>query len=830
MKRIAVFLAFLLLLQASFAGVLIARADSGYAGEWACVAIDMGDGIKLTEYQGADVNSLLKVVFRQDGTLTVTSMGELIPGTWQETSVGVSAVVDGEAVEFTREGSQLVNDTNGVLMYLEKAAGKPKTGGLLSLVKVSKFTGRWDAVSIDKGDGVLLTEMEGVSVSALMSFQISRDGTLELISLGEATAGTWLETADGIRVTVEGIETDMRYADGQLTAVTDGVTILFARVDGTASAAGTWQAVRYEVNGITFEAGTMFPGGCTITLSADGTGTAAVTAAYKETLTWSQKDGALTLGGSYIFTNPVLDAEKDELKLTYSSSVTVYFKRGASAAPTAAPTAEPTAMPTAVPTTSPTAEPTAVPTAEPTAVPTAPGTGGLCDTLLFTARFPAGWVFNEGWSSDAEGYSNAVYELMDAGGSKLASVTLSASSEDVSTYRDKIKSLIEYADKAGKPALNEVVIGGITFTGTEYEDWGWKYTAYAARVAEARVTLMISVEQPENITGLQAILDSIVYKLPVLTPPNVDPPLPEDGTPYSPVTAPASIGDKEITAEWVRADKSIFLDGMFDNRMALAGDTLYALAETRLSAYKLNAGSLAQSDALPGGAIKLDDDYEFISAAKDGTLYVSQGMFNILAVRGGVIADKYDLSGDLVMHPEQDWGISHWANADPMLVRVSGGELTAEPWVLSGLNDAAIRKGRFSSISCVAITDDRIYVAGNDALSGDVQRCAAFDLAGNELFSFGNTEWSADDAFGSVTGIVETNSGILVQDANMRDFKLFSRDGVFLGKADCDDLLGTDYPWLSSMLPTGDGVLVAAAQERADKSCYELLIFRIKGL
>lgn len=149
---------------------------------------------------------------------------------------------------------------------------------------------------------------------------------------------------------------------------------------------------------------------------------------------------------------------------------------------------------------------------------------------------------------------------------------------------------------------------------------------------------------------------------------------------------------------------------------------------------------------------------------------------------------------------------------------------------MSNLSDASKRQGRFSAISCISITDTRIYVAGTDVEKGDAQRVAVYDLDGKELFTFGAEDWSADDAFGSVTGLVETQSGILVQDGNYRAFKLFSQQGEFLGSVDSDKLLGTDYPWLSSMIPIDGGVLVAAAQSREDESGDELLIFKLSGL
>lgn len=202
---------------------------------------------------------------------------------------------------------------------------------------------------------------------------------------------------------------------------------------------------------------------------------------------------------------------------------------------------------------------------------------------------------------------------------------------------------------------------------------------------------------------------------------------------------------------------------------------------------------------------------------------------NILSIKDGAVIEDNSVSGYLVMHPGGEWGISFWVNAEPMLVRASGGVLTAEPWVLSNLSDAAKRQGRFSAISCVSITDTRIYVAGTDAEKGDAQRVAVYDLDGKELFTFGAEDWSADDAYSSVTGVVETPSGILVQDGYYHAFKLFSQQGEFLGEIEGDKLLGTDYPWLSSMIITDGGVLVAAAQSREDESGDELLLFKVSG-
>jgi hypothetical protein len=782
------------------------------------------------------VADLMKMQLNKDGTLQVTAFGETISGTWKENAGGIAANIDGQEVAFEYKDQQLVNNSEGVTMYLEKA--KAKAGGLLSLIKGNKYIGTWVAAAVDEGDGILKDEMDGIKVADLLSLDIKRDGTAVINTMGEESGGTWKEIEGGIHIDSDSVATDMFLVDGQLKAEAKGAIIYFNRSGQTGGAtpaptqapkktfsfAGTWKAVRYETMGYTFESNVLFPEGCTITLNNDGTGEAFMSGTYTEKITWQENDGALFINGSYVFSSPVYDGKKSELTMFYGSdTVSVVFQKSDGESPVLLET------PKIVPTPAPTEEAIPLPTEQPTPEPASDS--GLCETTMFTVVFPGNrWVSNDGWRSDSESNSTFKYEQKDQSGSVTASVTITASSESVDTYRGKIKDLTVYANKAGKEALDEVTIGGIVFYGTGYEDWGWNYIEYAARVPEAGITLMITLEQPENMADdMQPILDSITYHLPVLTPPNVDPPMPEDGTPYQPVPAAVTVGKWEIAASWLKTGESIVLDDMFYNQAALSGGRLYILAGNKLYAYTQEDGVLTPDPVFENGILPLDEEYEYLSAGKDGILYVSEGASSILAIKDGTILLDNSVSGDLVMHPDGKWGISFWANADPKMVRVSDGVLTEEPWVLSNLSDAENRKGRFSSISCVYISDKRIYVAGIDAEKGDAQRVAVYDLKGKELFSFGAEDWTRDDAFGSVTGIVETPNGILVQDGNNRALKLFSSKGVFIGTVDSDKLLGTDYPWLSSMIGAEDGVLVAAAQEREDQSCDELLLYEIKG-
>ncbi|MDD4081535.1 MAG: hypothetical protein PHP02_09045 [Eubacteriales bacterium] len=817
------------------ASVQTIGAAVDYPGEWVCTGIDQGDGVIQSEFQGMAASELMKLTLDAGGSLLVASGGEQIPGTWTEHENGITAIIEDQRVEFPLIEGKLTTTESSTTLYLEKAGEAPKSGGLLSRLTSGKYTGRWISVAVDSGDGERKAEMDGKSVRGMLALTIHTDGMVTLSSMGRDEQGTWEGISGGIRVDLSGEMMDLLLADGQLASENDGVTIYFDR--DTAEPAviseqtqpdafiGQWEAERYEMAGYSFEASMLFPNGCVLVLREDGTGEASLTKDYQEQFTWTLSGDTITIAGSYVFSSPEWDAQAEELSMFYGSSdVSLIFKRSDAGEPAMLSSPAPTETPAAP---QPAAEPSPEPkTEQPEAV------SGETVTSLFGARLPGGggWTENVSMRSDSETYAYMRFELKDDEGGNVASIAITASSEGVRNYRDKIKILEGYAADLGKGALEEAIIGGLRFLGTPYEKWGWKYLEYTARVVESGITLTILAEQPEQMGDvLQELLDSIVFTLPVLTPPNVDPPMPQDGTPCLPLPAPVTIGDRELTAVFLKAKDPIILDNIFGNSILLSGQRLYVLAGKTLYAYLMESGSLVPDPSFGGGRITLEDEFEYLAQGKDGLLFVSHGIYNILAVKDGAVVQDNNLSGYLVTHPSGEWGLTFWANADPMLVKIEGSALTAKPWVLSRLSDAAARQGRFSMISCAAISDQRIYVAGTDALAGDAQRVAVYDLEGNELFQLGAADWMADDAFGSVTGIVETEDTILVQDGNFRALKLFTLEGEYIGQAECDPLLGTDYPWLASITPNEGGALVAAAQSREDESADELLIFEVKG-
>ena len=113
--------------------------------------------------------------------------------------------------------------------------------------------------------------------------------------------------------------------------------------------------------------------------------------------------------------------------------------------------------------------------------------------------------------------------------------------------------------------------------------------------------------------------------------------------------------------------------------------------------------------------MELDDDFEYLSGDSSGMLYLSPGIGDVIGVKDGKKALQTTVDGDLNMHPSGEWGISFWVNSDTQKIANQGGNLTAEPWILTGLNNDEERKGPFSMLDDVQITNSHIMVAGSMA-------------------------------------------------------------------------------------------------------------------
>jgi len=683
-----------------------------------------------------------------------------------------------------------------------------------ALAMDTDYTGDWVWLYVDLGDGALLTEYGGQSLQDSVTFTLQADGTALLTSFGEQESGIWQPTGAGIAVIVDDTVVPFSYTDGQLVNTEDGITMYFARAEevlkqggfstliniGKSNAepvfdyTGEWHAVSYAAMGIVSSIDAFFPDGLYVTLSEDGTGTVQLTPDYSETIAWTKTEDGITVDGSNFLYGPVWDPDAETLSLNYASDVIqIIFEK----------TTEPE------------------PTQEPD---TAAALPQVYECAFFTAAFPDDWVQNEYSTYNWDTYYSVQYDLNDENGWYVNNVCVEASVEEVAGYRTELDTLLEAVKAEGKDALDELTIGGYTFLGAVTYDYG-TYATYLARVPEASMTLTVTIYEPDTIADvLPDILASIHFTFPIPDPPLMDPPLPEDGEAYQPVTATVSIGGYDLKAEWLPTETSVYNTSFYNNSLAVVGDTVYILTGQKLRIFNRSGNQLIAA----GDPLTLDDNYQFLSSVSDGTVYITDGYYQALTYSNGAL-NKFDFDRYLAMHPDGQWGLGFWSSYDVKKVTFTADGAATKSWALTDLSDDTLRKGRFTSVSYITITDDHVFVVGSDAQSDGATIIAMYDFDGNELAIFGSADWMDDAYIVSVVGIVQTEDRILVLDGFYNNFKLFKLDGTFLGNVSCDPLLGTLYPWPVSMVASDNGAIALISQERSDQSATELLAFEITG-
>lgn len=449
------------------------------------------------------------------------------------------------------------------------------------------------------------------------------------------------------------------------------------------------------------------------------------------------------------------------------------------------------------------------------------GQSGSIQTGWFTVDYPQGWSADEESISDEESYAKALFYTGEDLQAADMTVRVTATREDADSFRDTLIgrdiSLESYADGSART----VSISGVSFAVPESGEEG--IPVYLYRHVPSGVSYTVSVDGDRGNSAVSDLLSGI--SLTLTDEGNVDPLWPWEGQPFTPKLAPQMAGSYTITPAYLPFQESQAVQGIMDHQIARIGNTVYHLYADKLTAYDDSTGELVFVSSL-----ELDDDYEYLSADQSGMLYVSQGIFEVIGVKDGQKVMQTTISGDLVMHPSGQWGISFWVNSDTQRVTNHGDSLSAEPWILTGLTDDQARQGIFKMLQDVAVTDQHILVAGNLADESADTKIAVYDSEGNQRMLLGGSEISDPDCLGWITGMVETANGFMAADGNMRRLYFWSKDGNFIGVIQVKDLLGTDYPWLEDMQLMEDGsVLLALTQEREDESADELMLFRLTG-
>jgi len=346
---------------------------------------------------------------------------------------------------------------------------------------------------------------------------------------------------------------------------------------------------------------------------------------------------------------------------------------------------------------------------------------------------------------------------------------------------------------------------------------------YMYRYEQSGTSYDIRVRGQEIDDSDKELLEGIVLKLEDEG--NKDAPWPWEGEPVEPVLAEQMVGSYTIVPEYIPFKEAQGVMQIMDHQFVKQGNQVFHLLENKLDTYEYSESGLEFVSSM-----ELDDDFEYLSGDSSGMLYLSSGIGDVIGVKDGKKALQTTVDGDLNMHPSGEWGISFWVNSDTQKIANQGGNLTAEPWILTGLNKDEERKGLFSMIDDVQITNSHIMVAGSMAVEDEGTKIVVYDYDGNQLLKLGGEDISSPDKLGSITGMAETENGFVAADGNMREIQFWAKDGTHVGAISTEDIFGVSYPWLEDMQLLDDGsLLIMLTQERDDGSANELMFFRLTG-
>ncbi|MEI3171349.1 MAG: hypothetical protein V8S53_07490 [Lachnospiraceae bacterium] len=346
---------------------------------------------------------------------------------------------------------------------------------------------------------------------------------------------------------------------------------------------------------------------------------------------------------------------------------------------------------------------------------------------------------------------------------------------------------------------------------------------YMYRHEQSGTSYDIRVEGEAASDSVKELLEGIVMEL--KDEGNEDAPWPWEGEPVEPVLTEQMVGFYTIVPQYIPFKEAQGVMQIMDHQFVKHGDQVYHLLENKLDTYKYSESGLEFVSSM-----ELERDCEYLSGDNSGMLYLSPGIQDVIGVKDGKKVLQTTIDGDLNMHPSGEWGISFWVNSDTQKIVNQGGNLTAEPWILTGLNKDDERKGPFSMIDDVQITNDHIMVAGSMAAEDGGTKIIVYDYEGNQLLELGGADIGSPDRLGSITGMAETENGFVAADGNMREIQFWAKDGTHVGAISTVDIFGISYPWLEDMQLLDDGsLLLLLTQQREDGSANELMFFRLTG-
>ncbi len=430
---------------------------------------------------------------------------------------------------------------------------------------------------------------------------------------------------------------------------------------------------------------------------------------------------------------------------------------------------------------------------------------------FWKANIPDTLKENEEYASEGSDYSSNIFEALNSNEEVERSVKIEVTTEDSMDYRRGIISydidLKDYAE--GK--IDTVTLGGMDFAKIEHKYFGETNVIYMAHYEDSQTSVTIKVTGDENSDDIQSVLNTIEFTLPEGT--ETDAPYPWDGEPLITETGTADIGSYSLTAKQIIASESILPNDIFDNRVAVVGDTMYALSDYHLYIFKLNG-----TDAQLQETVEFENDYSHMSSDENGNVYISGFMGTLLVYRDGKQVDALEVEDQFAVSRDGSFGVEYFTQPDDVNKVTINADGTVSREILP------VDTNIISVVSDVFITKDYILISGS-AADESGHKLFMFDHSGKYLKTLADEE---DGSLGSISGVVQTDNGILAVDGNMRTVILWDNDGKCLGEANDGDLFGTNYPWISGLTQTKDGkIYVSMVDERTDKSWDEMIMFQL---
>ena len=440
---------------------------------------------------------------------------------------------------------------------------------------------------------------------------------------------------------------------------------------------------------------------------------------------------------------------------------------------------------------------------------------------LLTVYYPKTWKYDKENMQEDEDYAYVRFFDGKTADESENVVYIEATKEDSYKYRNSLVDFGVELEKYAKGEIDTATIGNAEYTAMPEGNSVEK--TYMYRHEKSGTSYDIRVKGQEIDDSDKELLEGIVLKL--KDEGNKDAPWPWEGEPLEPVLAKQMVGSYTIVPEYIPFKEAQGVMQIMEHQFVKQGNQVFHLLENKLDTYEYSESGLKFVSSM-----ELDDDCEYLSGDNSGMLYLSPGIGDVIGVKDGKKAMQTTVDGHLNMHPSGEWGISFWVNSDTQKIANQGGNLTAEPWILTGLNNDEERKGPFSMLDDVQITNSHIMVAGSMAAEDEGTKIIVYDYEGNQLLKLGGEDISSKDKLGSITGMAETENGFVATDGNMREIQFWAKDGTHIGAISTDDIFGVSYPWLEDMQLLDDGsLLIMLTQERDDGSANELMFFRLTG-